>query len=428
MAEILILGAGVAGLAAAVTLAEAGHTVTVLEARGRVGGRIHTLRTDEEFVELGAEFVHGNPPELLALLDELHLERYELEGNNLSYDGDGNLNPPKEDEGPTSLLEGLEEWQGEDVSFARYLQTTSLAPEEQQAAIGYVEGFNAADHRVIGVRSLIAQQKAEEEIEGDRVFHLRKGYGSLPEALASRLLRAHGSLLLDTHVNAITWHRGKVCAITNNGRFNALRAVITFPLGVLQSRSVRMTPEPGEVLRHADRMRMGVVCRVTLVFHSRFWAVIPHAHHEQLKQLSFLFSGGDFALPMRVAWTPYPEESNAVTLWAGGPAALRFQESTPEEIAHAACDSFAAMLGIEAESVRNQLRSYYAHDWQSDSLAQGAYSYVPAGAIDASEAMSEPVEGTLFFAGEHTDTTGHWGTVHGALRSGLRAARQMGSV
>jgi monoamine oxidase len=65
------------------------------------------------------------------------------------------------------------------------------------------------------------------------------------------------------------------------------------------------------------------------------------------------------------------------------------------------------------------------HDWQTDRHSLGAYTYVPKGALHASEELSVPVEGTLFFAGEHTDITGHWGTVHGALRSGYRAAKQV---
>jgi monoamine oxidase len=65
------------------------------------------------------------------------------------------------------------------------------------------------------------------------------------------------------------------------------------------------------------------------------------------------------------------------------------------------------------------------HDWQNDPFTFGAYSYAPAGGLDCSATMAEPVDNTLFFAGEHTDTTGHWGTVHGALRSGLRAVGQV---
>jgi monoamine oxidase len=69
--------------------------------------------------------------------------------------------------------------------------------------------------------------------------------------------------------------------------------------------------------------------------------------------------------------------------------------------------------------------SWHTHDWHADEYARGAYSYVPAGALDAPERMAWPVEDTLYFAGEHTDTSGHWGTVHAALASGMRAARQV---
>jgi monoamine oxidase len=83
------------------------------------------------------------------------------------------------------------------------------------------------------------------------------------------------------------------------------------------------------------------------------------------------------------------------------------------------------LFALPEKELRALLVSWHMHDWQSDPFSLGAYSYAPKGALNASEAMAQPVEGTLFFAGEHTDTSGHWGTVHGALRSGLRAARQI---
>ena len=75
--------------------------------------------------------------------------------------------------------------------------------------------------------------------------------------------------------------------------------------------------------------------------------------------------------------------------------------------------------------MRKHLLRWHLHDWQIDTHSLGAYTYVPRGAIHASDELSVPVEETLFFAGEHTDTSGHWGTVHGALRSGYRAAEQV---
>jgi monoamine oxidase len=80
---------------------------------------------------------------------------------------------------------------------------------------------------------------------------------------------------------------------------------------------------------------------------------------------------------------------------------------------------------MRTAQVRELLIDCYTHDWRNDPFSLGAYSYVAAGGLDAPSQLTEPVENTLFFAGEHTDTTGHWGTVHAAMRSGLRAAQQI---
>jgi monoamine oxidase len=86
------------------------------------------------------------------------------------------------------------------------------------------------------------------------------------------------------------------------------------------------------------------------------------------------------------------------------------------------------MMNQPPAYLRQLLVSSHCHNWQADEYARGAYSYVPAGALSASERMSQPVDGTLFFAGEHTDLSSNWGTVHGALGSGTRAAEQIQHV
>ena len=71
------------------------------------------------------------------------------------------------------------------------------------------------------------------------------------------------------------------------------------------------------------------------------------------------------------------------------------------------------------------LEEFYTHNWQKDPFAAGAYSYIPVGGIDAQAQLARPLEDTLFFAGEATNTEAHQGTVHGAIASGLRAAREI---
>jgi monoamine oxidase len=119
-----------------------------------------------------------------------------------------------------------------------------------------------------------------------------------------------------------------------------------------------------------------------------------------------------------------------LTAWAGGPKAgalQRLMASGGDRCAllNQCLTTLAKVFDLPLSDLEKLLSSWHTHDWHADEYARGAYSYVPAGALDAPERMAQPVEGTLYFAGEHTDTSGHWGTVHAALASGMRAARQV---
>lgn len=276
MKSVLVVGAGVAGLIAAVRLAKAGYDVIVLEARERVGGRILTAHAGDATVELGAEFVHGEPPELLALLQELDLPTFELTGSNFHYTPDGSLfvedeaeSEDEDDKDPFALLEQMTSWSeehpAEDLSFRDYLSRQDANEKLASGATSYVEGFNAADASRISVRSLALQQRAEDSINGDRASHVRGGYARLPQALAERLARAGGSIRISAHVNEVTWSAGRVgITLTSGEVLEADTAIITLPLGVLQADAVRFTPSPANVIEDARRMAMGRSAASTL--------------------------------------------------------------------------------------------------------------------------------------------------------------------
>jgi monoamine oxidase len=438
-----------AGLTAARTLAEAGRRVILLEAASRVGGRILTVHQESparnEVIELGAEFIHGRPPELWSLVEEARLETYELTGAHLTFAG-GHLdtaawsNDPEpdrakpaesndeDDSDPFPILENLATYAGPDISFAGFLALHPELPDAaRQSAIGYVEGFNAADHRVIGVASLAVQQAAEDSIDGGRIFRVRDGYDRLPQFLAAKFLAARGTLLLNTLVERIVWNPGHVrIAAAQDGHarlWEASQAIITLPLGVLDQQSVTFVPIPAPI-REARRLRMGHARRFTLLFREKFWAARPTgaSHPQPIGDFRFLFAPA--SMPP-VWWTPHPEPSNTLTGWVGGPRSEALANLTPVQLGDLACQTLAPVFSRSPGFLRGQLIACHAHDWQADGLSGGAYSYVPAGALDAPSKMTIPVDHTLYFAGEHTDTTGHWGTVHAAIRSGLRAAQQI---
>jgi monoamine oxidase len=407
-ADVVVVGAGIAGLAAAHGLAEAGVKVILLEAAERVGGRLYTVRPSGSAlpVEMGAEFVHGRPPELIKLIEEAKLTLFERQGEFFSFEN-GRLGRSGWDDSFFNVLEKLPE--DGDRPFAEFLKSKKLPAKVAARVKGYVEGFNAADANVIGTAALRKQQRAEDAIEGDRAFRIREGYDRLALFLLDSFLVAGGRAHLNTAVTGIEWKHGQVCIRTANAALaevRAQKAVIALPLGVMQAGFVSITPVPVNAMKAIRALAMGSARRITLVFHERFWEATAEG-------LSFLFVSAEV---VPVWWSSSPDASPVLTGWLGGPRAAA--GPVGEALRDAAMTTLGKTFG--RDDLDSLLLSWHTHEWQRDPLALGAYSYVPAGALEAPDILAQPVEDTLYFAGEHTDTTGHWGTVHAALRSGMR--------
>jgi monoamine oxidase len=426
--DVIVVGAGVAGLAAARLLSESGRRVAIVEARDRVGGRLLSAH-GETPIELGAEFVHGLPVSSWKLIHEASLPTYELTGEQYCYDPalnrcDSEWNQISE------VLHQMDEWLKSqparfDCSFQQYLERSAVPATLAERAASYVESFNAADRRRIGVASLVRQQSAEDAIESDRIFHVAAGYDSLPRYLSDRIIAAGAVLHLQCQVTMINWQRGSVRVEGRAGAdtfaYQAPQAVITLPLGVLKAEQVRFVPAVPPIEDGASAMAMGSVTRISLLFNQPFWESLA-------PDLGFLF-----VRPLRIGtwWTPHPNKVPLLTAWAGGDAAARRLASGAlgkAALEISALEDLATMFSVSLRDLRTYLRSSHYHDWQSDPFSRGAYSYVPAAALPAADAMSQPVDQTLYFAGEHTAIDGHWGTVHGALASGARAATQLLSM
>jgi predicted NAD/FAD-dependent oxidoreductase len=387
-----------------------------------VGGRMYTIPavTGDLPVELGAEFIHGLPPDLLQLVDEAGLTRFELEGESRCLqrqNGASRLELCSEQPEVDHLFNQLGHFSfaGTDQSFKQFAAREGISAEAVEQATNYVEGFNAADSDRISVLALAKQQAAEDAIGGHRGFRVAEGYARVPEFLLKRFLEAGGQTFLSKPVSSVRWKPGWVEVGTERGElFQASRVVTTLPLGVLRAGSVQFDPEPVTVLQAASRMIMGPAVRVVYEF------------DQNLEEAFIALKGAGFVMcpeaTLPVWWTTNPRPSPMVTGWIAGRKLLKHDvHALPEK----GLITLAAMVGGPLQQVRNRMMRWSTHDWQVDRYSMGAYSYAGVGGARASEELAAPVESTLFFAGEHTDVSGHWGTVHGALRSGYRAAKQV---
>jgi monoamine oxidase len=414
--DALIIGGGIAGLVAARHLTEAGLSVTLLEARDRLGGRIYTESTGEFLVELGAEFVHGRPDEILAIAAEGATPIVPVQGSFRRK-----INGEWADAG--HLLERIDRLFAKlpakepDESFQYYLDRSEEDDEVKLHAQQYVEGFHAADPSVVSARSLRRDSEAEEAIKGDRQYRIGNGYQSLVQTVTERIDRTRCDILMNTAVHEIVWRPGQAIVRAGLTEYLAPRAIITLPLGVLKSGSVAFSPALPAKQNAMSFLEMGPVVRVSLCFQEKFWE-----RDLKMADLSFLFTD-DPLFP--TWWTSNPLPFPVLTGWAAGPNAKAHTGHGKDEIVASAVQSLARIMKISQSDLERQVTGSFTHDWQADPFSRGAYSYAAVGGIDAAAKLAEPVANTLYFAGEATNSDGYNGTVHGAIATGLRAANEL---
>lgn len=409
--DVIVIGAGAAGLAAARELSAAGRDVLLLEGRPRIGGRIHTLHEAGVAmpIELGAEFVHGRAEEVFRILPGTSVVVDRLP--DAHWWSDRRKLVRRDDFWPRigAILNRAARAK-RDVPIAEFLRRARIAPRDCKLVARFVEGYHAADLEKVGSHSLDAG-------EGDNAqFRVVTGYDSLLAAIHAGFAPEKVELRMSTVVTRIAWRRHdvEVLARTRLGRdatFRARAAVVTLPLGVLRSDAIVWDRRPRGLSAVLEKLEMGNVCKIVFLFRERFWDDAINFLHA---------SGPDFP----TWWTCAPAAVPLLTAWTGGPPAAQLLDVDETQRVDRALASIAKMLAVPRARVDDLVEAWWTHDWRNDPFARGAYGYALAGAAGARAKLATPVESTIYFAGEACEED-QAGTVAGAIASGRRAAENV---
>jgi len=386
--------------------------VLILEARDRIGGRCWTRRMPglEIPVELGAEFIHGQAASTHALLAEAGIAAVDSKREQRYLDRGRlrRMNAFAEAQRAVAHAPPLKR----DVSFAALLARTRVDRKTKTFARMMVQGFDAADPARVSARSIL-EEWGEGGSLGASQPRPQGGYGALFDWLAHSVVAQGARLRLDSPVRALMWKRGNVVVKGPSFEFRARRVIVTLPLGVLQSNLVSFKPSLRTKSEALGMLASGPVVRVAMRFHTPFWeARAPEVAFFHVPEA-----------PFPTFWTPLPMRAPLLTAWAGGPKAARLSGSSRGALLAAALRTVGMVFG-PGRKLADELGAALVQDWQADPCSRGGYSYVRVGGEGARERLAEPIEDTLFFAGEATDID-EAGTVAGALRSGERAAREV---
>ena len=408
--DTIIIGAGAAGLAAARDLSGSGKSITILEARPRVGGRMFTLHEPNIAlpIELGAEFIHGEAEETFKIVEAAALLAYQLPDDHWWSAG-----------GPWRQIHDF--WttvarvrrkipaRAHDISFAEFLKgRKTIAPRVKRMTLDFVEGYHASHADRISAASLKA---SDEELEEPKQYRIANGYDALIEWLRAGLDPARATLHLSSEVTSVAWQRGSVEVTTRRGETcHARAAIVTIPIGVWKTAgAIRFDPPLREKERALDKLEVGHVVKMIFKFRERFWDA----------ERNFVHSTDRF---VPTWWTTSPIRASILTGWAGGHAADRLLAA--KDITDRALQSLASVFRVSRRTIDARLDSVHFHNWQADPFSRGAYSYAGVGGEHAHDTLARQIDGTLFFAGEATSSD-ETGTVAGAIATGRRAAKQI---
>jgi monoamine oxidase len=421
--RVIVIGAGAAGIAAASRLQREGHTVLVLEARDRIGGRVNTNRTlSPHPIELGAEFLHGDEVVTWDYVEAFGLRTLEAGIGSTSYvHSNGKLQDATTWQREMTGIDGsLEDvlWDaadlwirggGEDMTLDELIDASEMLQDLRDPSVrrvldnmyGEEVAAGTTQHGVYGI------VEAAYDGDGSGDFRVQSGYSTLLARMSTGL-----DIRLNTPVRRIdTSGAGATVEAMDGTSFTADAVIVTLPLAVLKKRAVEFNPPlPDWKWEAVDALGAGKVDKVILRFKERFWPA----------NLGELFTDKT----LQVWWQPGDGRADAppiLTSNTGGANGALLADLTAEEAIQLGLRELSDIFG---QDVSRFFDTGVFTGWGADPYSGMGYSYVPPEAYGYRADLAEPVGNALFFAGEATNSV-RPACVHGAIESGLRAAKEV---
>ena len=424
--DVIVIGAGIAGLAATADLSRRGMKVVLLEARARTGGRILSLQPTgwDQHIELGAEFIHGGNSELRRVLKQAKVTAHRLDMP-MWWSAQGRLQRRQDFWPMIERIVSRVPAKDRGWSFAEFLRRQpGLSASERTLAGNYVGSFNGGPITAISAHALRVDGAGAKNYD----FLPSRPYHAIVAELEKQCRGQSAEIYLRAAATQVRWRAGTATVSFQQGGqthprlLSAKAVVVTLPLGVLRANRVKFSPALKAKRKLIARLGWGRVVRVVLRFRPGFWSA-PFLPREiargKGRNFGFINAPGE-AVP--VWWALHPP-APILTGWAGGQIADPLFELTPAKLRSQALRSLAKIFSVRESELRRWLADWRTHDWQHDPFTLGAYSFAAAGCDDGPKRLAQPIQDTLFFAGEAT--ADDLGTVHGALASGLRAAKEV---
>jgi len=417
--SVIIIGAGAAGLMAARKLSRAGRQVTVLEARERIGGRIHSWHNESFFreAELGAEFIHGNLPLTLDLLKEAGLSTQKISMQMWRHHDGKFVQEEQQAAHWDKVMDRLNDLTT-DMPIAlfmdKYFGGDEYA-EVRRSVLQFVSGYDTADPQ----RASSFALRNEWQHEDDGAQHrINNGYSELMQYLADDIKNQGGKIELNAVVKQINLYKAGVQVITSNDvGYYAGRVIIALPLGVLQHGDVKFNLLPDSYTQALQQIGFGYIIKILIRFTVPFW---EDKRYGGIKDTAFLFSYEKIP----TWWTQGPHKA-LLTGWLGGLPALALKDMADDEVWHLALQSLSNLIKLSIDELNDKLIAWHVGNWTADAFTRGSYAYDMVASPAARSILVQPVADSLFFAGEYLYDGPAMGTVEAALHSANAVADRL---